>query len=185
MTAVFIVVSLVAGGCAYVVGSAFVAPRDSVLRATTGGILLAGCVLGALLLPPTIAGFSVGGVGAGLYAMWIVFVVAGLLAGMRIWRLAQPGASLFAIDDSPIGRAASQLMVAGSLDEALEIMRREKVVARDLPALAEPLRKIGSHYFFQLPQSNREVYALVSQYVPPAMAAEVADRILEGAARKR
>lgn len=186
MTGIFIVASLLAGGCAYLVGFAITAPRGSFMRSPTGGLLIAGCVLMALFMPPTVASFAAQGEGpgAGLYVLWIALVIGGVLAGMRVWRLATPGASLFAIDDSPVGRAASQLMVASSLDEALEILKREKVVQRDLPGLAEPLRHVGSYYFFQLPQTDAEVYELLADYVPQPLVTEVADRILEGAARK-
>ncbi|MDZ4166874.1 MAG: hypothetical protein U1E08_04175 [Coriobacteriia bacterium] len=189
MLGALIVVAVLAGGCAYVVGYAFVAPRESVLRSVTGGVVLAAAVLGALGLPPTLAGFAgdawPAGFGPGAYrAVWLTLVVAGLLVGMRAWRM-RPHGRGFTLDESPVSRAEAGLPLADSLEDALDVLGREKVTARDMPQLAGGLKRVGSRFFHQLPGRSSEVYALVARHVPTAVAADVTGLLLEGAGRKR
>src|SRR5574340_516289 len=145
----FIIASLIAGGCAYVVGTGIGARQGTLLRSPTGGILLALSTLVAMFLPPLVGSFARDGIPGGLYALWLLLLVAGFLAGMKIWRLRQGGSNVFGIDNVPVGRAASRLVVADSLDQALEILKTEHVTARELPNLIEPLRRVGSLYFLQ------------------------------------
>ncbi|MDO8881207.1 MAG: hypothetical protein Q7W44_10505 [Coriobacteriia bacterium] len=189
MAGVLVFVAVLAGCCAYVVGHAFVAPGGSFLRSATGGIILAGCVLVALFAPPLLAGaIASGGLDPALYrALWLVLVAFGLLLGMRAWRmrLRRGGLRGFTLDESPVSRAEAGLPLADSLEDALDVLGREKVTARDMPQLAGGLRRVGSRFFHQLPERSSEVYALVARHVPTAVAADVTGLLLEGAGRKR
>ena len=194
MAGSLIAIALLAGACAYVVGHAFVAPRSSALRTAPGGMLLAGCVLVALAGPSLIAGLLVGdgawpaSFGPGAFrALWLGLEVAGLLAGMRVWRMrlfSGGGARVFSLDESPVSRAEAEVPLAGSLADALDVLAREKVTARDLTRLAPVLKRCGARYFHQLPEKQGEVYALVARHVPPVIAADVTGLLLEGAGRK-
>jgi hypothetical protein len=188
VTGVLIVVAVLAGGCAYVVGHAFVAPRESFLRSATGGIILAGCVLVALVAPPLFAGAAPDGLDPALYrALWLALVASGLLTGMRAWRmrLRRGGIRGFTLDESPVSRAEAGLPLADSLEDALDVLGREKVTPRDMPQLAAGLKRVGSRFFHQLPERSSEVYALVARSVPREVAAAVTGLLLEGAGRKR
>lgn len=188
MTGVLVFVAVLAGGCAYVVGHAFVAPRESFLRSTTGGLILAACVLVALLAPPLVAGAVPGGSDPALYRMlWVALVAAGLLAGVRVWRMRplSSGGRGFTLDESPVSRAEAALPLADSLEDALDVLGREKVTARDVARLSRALKHTGSRYFHQLPEKQSEVYTLVARSVPREVAAEVTGLLLEGVGRKR
>jgi hypothetical protein len=189
MAGVFIVVAVLAGGCAYVVGHAFVAPRESFLRSAIGGIILAGCVLVALLAPPLLSSARLqGGLDPALYrVLWLALVATGLLAGMRAWRMRPFGhdGRGFTLDESPVSRAEAELPLADSLEEALDVLGREKVNARDVARLSRALKHTGARYFHQLPEKQSEVYALVARTVPREVAAQVTGLLLEGAGRKR
>lgn len=196
MLGALIAVVVVACACAYLVGYALIAPRDSFLRSTTGGIVLAAAVLVALFGPPVLTGLA--GSGSGPFwpdgldltayrALWVASVTLGLLAGVRAWRM-RPfggGGRGFGLDESPVSRAEAMLPLADSLDDALDVLGREKVTARDVPRLAGALKRVGSRFFHQLPERNGDVYALVAKQVPPAVAAEVTGLLLQGAGRKR
>ncbi|MBF4509296.1 MAG: hypothetical protein ISP10_02275 [Aeromicrobium sp.] len=194
MGGALIAIAALAGACAYVVGHAFVAPRDSMLRTAPGGAVLAGCVLIALGGPPVLAGFvgdaeagSWVAAGGGLYhTLWVTLVAAGLLGGMRVWRMRPSGGGrrLFSLDESPVGRAAAQLPLADSLEDALDVLAREHVTARDVPRLAPVITRLGARFFHQLPERKSEAYAMVARFVPPAVAAEVTGLLLAGAGRK-
>lgn len=188
-----IVIALVAGACAYLVGYAFIAGRDSFLRSAVGGIVLAGCVLVALGGPTILAALAdrgsglPGGLDPALYrSAWIALVVTGLLGGMRAWRMRPfgTGGRWFSLDESPVSRAEAELPLADSLQDALDVLGREKVTVRDVPRLASLLRRLGARYFHQLPEKQGEVYALVARSVPREVAAEVTGLLLEGAGRK-
>lgn len=194
MAGALIMMALLAGACAYLVGHAFTVSRDSMLRTAPGGILLAACVIEVLLalsLPdviwPTASGAWPAGFGPDLYRMLCVaLAVAGLLVGMRVWRMRifSPGAGLFSIDESPVSRAESALPLADSLADALDVLAREKVAQRDVARMAPIIRRVGSRYFHQLPEKHGEVYTLVARQLPPAVAADVTGLLLEGAGRK-
>jgi len=194
MAGSLIAVALLAGACAFVVGHAFVAPRTSFLRTAPGGILLAGCVLTALVGPSLAGGLAAAkagwpaGLGAGTYrALWVALEVAGLLLGMRVWRMrlfAGGGRGMFSLDESPVSRAEAEIPLAASLADALDVLAREKVSVRDVARLAPALKRCAARYFHQLPEKQGEVYALVAQHLPPAVAAEVTGLLLAGAGRK-
>ncbi|MDI6712390.1 MAG: hypothetical protein QMD96_04040, partial [Anaerosomatales bacterium] len=82
---------LLAGACAYLVGYAFIAPRESFLRSSTGGLVLGASVLAALAIPAAAPMFAAAVAGAGepawFRSAWIAADAVGLLAGMRVWRL--------------------------------------------------------------------------------------------------
>ena len=195
MLGVLIAAALVAGACAYVVGYAFVAPRDSHLRSAVGGIVLAACVLIALGGPPTLMGFARAGGGSAwpagldpaLYrALWLALAGGGLLGGMRVWRMRFGGGGRrwFSLDESPVSRAEAELPLADSLEAALDVLGRERVTVRDVPSLAPILKRVGARFFHQLPEKKSEVFGLVMRSVPAAVAAEVTELLLEGAGRK-
>lgn len=192
MTGVLIAVACLGGACAYVVGHAFVAPRTSILRSTGGGILLAACVLVAVFGPMTLVAIlrATGGwsssVRADTFQIACAAVVAlGLLGGVRVWRmrLFSPNAGLFRLDESPVSRAEAELPLAKSLADALDVLAREKVSQRDIARIAPVVRRVGSRHFHQVPERKSEAYALVSQHLPAAVAADVTGLLLEGAGR--
>lgn len=193
MAGSLIAIALLAGACAYVVGHAFVAPRSSVLRTAPGGMLLAACVLVALIGPSLLSGLLARndgwptGFGPAAYrALWVALEVASLLAGMRVWRmrLFSGGGSVFSLDESPVSRAEAEVPLAGSLADALDVLAREKVTSRDVARLAPVLKRCAARYFHQLPEKRSEAYALVARHVPAAIAADVTGLLLEGAGRK-
>lgn len=195
MSALLVATVVLSGLLAYIVGYAFRAPRHSFLRSMTGGVVLAGFVLTILLLPPTLMSLgSADGALAwpdtfdrGLYrGLWIAMSTLGLLAGLRVWRMrGRPsGAPMFTLDESPVSRAEAQLPLADSLEEALDVLGREKLGAKDVERCAAQLRRVGSRFWFQVPEKNSDAYRLVSAHVPAAIAAPVTGLLLEGAARK-
>jgi len=193
MTFSLVAIALLGGACAWLVGHAFVAPRDSFLRSAPGGMVLAACVLLALFAPATIADFLEARgqwpawPTSDLYRLVCAAVVAlGLLGGLRVWRmrLFSGDARLFRLDESAASRAEAALPLAGSLADALDVLAREKVAQRDVPRLSSALRRLGARYFHQLPEKRGEVYTLVAKHVGPAVAADVTGLLLEGAGRK-
>jgi MFS family permease len=186
---VLVAAALISGAFAWVVGHAFVAPSHSFLRSRSGGIVLALCVLGALFAP-TVAGWLAGttadGDGALGRTAWIVAVGAGLLAGVRVWRLRllSGGGGLFTLDESPVSRVESQLPLAGSLADALDVLARERCTERDLSRIEGALKRIALRYSHQMPGRKSEVYALVASHVPTTISAEVTRLLLEGSGRR-
>lgn len=166
------------------------APQESFLRSSTGGLLLGASVLAALAIPASAPMFAVAVAVAGEPAWfrpaWIAADVAGLLAGMRVWRLRPSvhGGRLLALDESPAARAAVRLQLADSIDAALDVLAQERVQARDLERLAAALRHAGARFWHELPERQGDVYALVARHVPPEVASVVAGLLLEGAGRK-
>lgn len=195
MLGVLIAVALLSGVCAHVVGYAFVAPSESLLRSRGGGLILGACVLTALAGPPMLAyTVTAGTVGAWPAALsheaydtlWVVLAAAGLLSGMRAWRMrfGRGGAGAFTLDESQAGRAQAQLPFADSLDAALDVLTREDPAHRDIGRLTDPIRAVGRRFWHQLPEKDSEVYNLVRGHVSPAVAADVTRLLLEGAQRK-
>lgn len=186
--------AVLAGACSFLVGHAFVTSRDSFLRSVPGGIVLAACVLVTLFGPTSLASVLKAteawpaGVSPEAYnAGWIALAAAGLLVGMRVWRmrLFSPEAGLLRLDESPVSRAESELPLAASLAEALDVLAREKVTARDVARMEAHLRRVGTRYFHQLPEKQGDVYALVARQLPPGVAADVTGLLLAGAGRRR
>ncbi|MHB1323337.1 MAG: hypothetical protein ACYCXZ_03210 [Coriobacteriia bacterium] len=193
MTLSLTAIALLGGACAWLVGHAFVAPRDSFLRSAPGGMVLAACVLLALFAPATLAGLLQardlwpGSFGPEAYRIASAALVAlGLLAGLRVWRmrLFSGDSRLFRLDESAASRAEAALPLAGSLADALDVLAREKAGQRDVARLSSALRRLGARYFHQLPEKRGEVYTLVARHVGPGVAADVTGLLLEGAGRK-
>lgn len=194
MTGAVVLAAFLAGGCAYVVGHAFVAPRDSFLRTPAGGVVIALCVLFALVGPPSAARMAtaLAGDGAavpwasGLRSAWIALTAAGLLVGLRAWRMRLPAdrRGVLAFDESVTGRIESQLPLAISLEDALDVLARERAEAKHVPRLAASLRHLGARYFHQLPERESELYALVAAHTGAGIAADVTGLLLEGAGRR-
>jgi len=192
MLGILIVAAAISGIMAYLVGYAFVAPRESFLRSKAGGMVLAACVLTALLLPPGLEKASAIDVmpswplslDPGFYRFtWIALMVLGLFCGLRVWRMRRLSLG-FTLDESPVGRAEGQLPLADSLAAALDVLSRERLTQRDVARLAPTLRLLGSRFWYQLPEKDSKVYNLVAQHVEPAVAADVTGLLLKGAARK-
>lgn len=190
-----IAAALLSGVCAHIVGYAFVAPRESILRSRGGGLLLSASVLTALAMPPMLAqmvsagtiGAWPAGLGADAYrTLWVALATAGLLTGLRAWRMrfGRGIAGAFALDESPAGRAQGQLPLADSLHAALDVLARETPTERDIGRLADAIRAVSSRFWHQLPEKDGEVYNLVRGHVPPAVAADVTRLLLEGAQRR-
>ena len=101
MAGLLIVMALLAGACAFVVGHAFTVSRDSFLRTAVGGMVLAACVIFVLLalsLPdvvwPPDSGAWPAGLGSDTYRIACAAVaVAGLLVGIssgaNVWACIQ------------------------------------------------------------------------------------------------
>lgn len=196
MAELLIVVTALSGVCAFLVGRAFVAPRDSFLRTQVGGFVAGGCVIFALFVPPTIAGLA-GGANplaaaashsdiAILRGVWVALTSAGLLSGMRVWRLIARlrGGGGLTLDESPVSRAESQLLLADSLQDALDVLGRENVSPRDVVRLSERIRHIGLRYWNQVPEKQGDAYRLVAAHVPAQVAAAVTGLLLEGSGRR-
>lgn len=192
MLAFLIGMTVVAGGCAYMVGYAFVAPRESFLRSKAGGMALGIAAISALTLPPSMASLVLsGGFGAwpeGLtseayHTLWVVLMGVGLLSGMRVWRM-RPGQGGLAFDESAVGRVQSRLPLADTLDAALDVLAREEPTPRDIPRLTDAIRGVGLRFWHQMPEKDSEVYNLVRAHVAPALAAEVTRLLLEGGGRQ-
>ncbi len=195
MFGVLIAVALMSGVCAHVVGYAFVAPRESLLRSRGGGLVLGACVLMALAAPPLLADLvtkgSIGRWPAGMNAdayhtLWVVLAALGLLSGLRAWRMriGRGGAGAFTLDESPAGRAQGQLPFADSLHAALDVLSREPLTQRDIGRLTDGIRAVGMRFWHQVPEKGSDAYNLVCDHVSPAIAADVTRLLLEGSQRK-
>ncbi len=187
MSAAVIIAALVAGACAYVVGYALIAPRESILRSATGGIVLAACVLAALFGPSVARALPGAPETTALgRALHLGLVAAGLLVGVRVWRMRLSGrGGLLSLDESPGSRAEALIPLADSLEMVLDVLGRERCTARDLPRLAPLLKRAGLRYSHQMPAKPSEVYALVARFAPAEIAGDVTGLLLEGAGRAR
>jgi hypothetical protein len=207
MLAVVIVAALASGATAYLIGYAFLAEHDSFFRTKTGSIVLVVCALTFLFLPPQLMSISTAlkplgaqagsgvmdafgwpaGLNRELYRFsWIVLMIAGLLAGLRIWDVRKPDwrPGAMALTASPISRAEGLLPLAKSLDDALETLGRVNLTPRDAEHLAGRLRDVGRHFGHELPEGSGASYRIVARHLPPAVAVIVTGYILEGAFRK-
>ncbi|MBN2404372.1 MAG: hypothetical protein JXE06_02190 [Coriobacteriia bacterium] len=193
MYGMLIAAVVLSGVLAYLVGYAFRAPGGSFFRSMTGGLALAMFVLVILLLPPTLMSFAgdggllawPSGLDRGLYrALWIAATAGGLLAGLRVWRMRDFFRRGITLDESPVSRAEAQLLLVDSLEEALSILGREKLTAKDLQHCAKHVRHVGNRFWNQVPERKADAYKLVAEHVPAVLAASVTGLLLEGAARK-
>ncbi len=203
MLGLLIASALASGATAYAIGYAFIAPADSFFKSKTGAIVLVGLGLTFLFLPPQLMSMgslsSIAGPGAAsltsmftwpaglnreLYRfVWIALMIAGLATGMRIWDFRKPGWRPGSLDETSAGRAQGLLPLADSLQEALEVLQRAKLTARDVDHLAPQLKLVGRRFGYQLPETNSAAYNLIVRYVPPSVAAAVTGHILDGAVR--
>lgn len=186
MDGLFIGIAAIAGACAYLVGYAFIAPRESFARTPGGGAVAGACVLVALLGPPSAAALAGGGPWW-FRPTWIGAEAVGLLAGMRVWRM-RPGLlgrRGLAFDESPASRAAVGMQLADSLDAALDVLARERVGVRDLERLTPALKHVAARFWHQMPERHGDLYALVASHVEPKVAAIVTGVLLDGAGRRR
>lgn len=207
MLALLIAAALASGATAYLIGYAFLAQPDSFIRTKTGSIILVVAALTFLFLPPQLmsigaalkplgaqAGSGVmdafgwpAGLNREVYRVsWIVLMIVGLLAGLRIWDVRKPGwrPGSMALSSSPTSRAEGLLPLAKSLDDALQTLGNVNLTPRDAEYLAGRLRDVGRHFGHQLPENNGAAFRVVVQYLPPAVAVIVTGYILEGAHRK-
>ncbi|MDP2183021.1 MAG: hypothetical protein Q8K99_10695 [Actinomycetota bacterium] len=192
---------------AYLIGYAYVAPRDAFLRTKWGIWLLIAGGLSFIFLPPqltamdSLTGSTSAQLGSmanmfawpstiskGVYiGLWIVTTLIGLLAGLRIWKAGQPdwraSGGSNAWDSSAAGRVRALLPMADSLDEALDVIARQNPDARSLERVAEDLRHIGTRFVADLPAGTGAVYGMVTAKLPPALAQVVTGFLLEGAGR--
>lgn len=194
MQAVLVAIALFSGACTYLVGYAFVAPRDSFLRSKSGGMVLGMAVVFAIVIAPSVTplltsealgGWPVGFGADEYHTLWVALMGTGLLAGMRVWRMRfGRGPGSFSLDESPASRVRGQLPLAGTLAAALDVLARENPSAKDVGRLADAIQVVGSRFWHQLPEKDSELYNLVRGHVSPAVAADVTKLLLEGAARR-
>lgn len=201
MLAVATIAVLASAGICYLVGYAFIAPRDSIVRSKRGITFLVLAVLSLVTLPPqlpgttalvgTVAGPSLAWpstISPGAYiAIWVVSSVAALLAGMRIWRAGRPGwragAGGAAYDTSKSGRAAALIALADTLDETFDILTRIGVDARGVDRIAQELQAAGHRFAAYIPEEPGAAYRLVAAGVPASIAANVTRHLLDGTGR--
>ncbi len=206
MLGMLIGAALASGATAYAIGYAFIAQPDSFFRSRMGALVLALLGVTFVFLPPqlmsmgspyTVPGALAGPAVASAFAWpaglnlevyrfgWIALMIVGLLTGMRIWNVRQPGwrPGSFSLDASSASHVATLLPVVDSLDEALEALGRAKLTPKDAERLTPQLRTIGRRFGHRLPEQNSAAFKLVAEHVPPSVAAIVTGHILEGAAR--
>ncbi|MEN6430827.1 MAG: hypothetical protein ABFC80_08345 [Coriobacteriales bacterium] len=193
MLGVLIGLVVMAGACAYAVGHAFGAPRESVFRSGVGGLLLGVAVLFALVVVPSVASFAVSRSGGTwpqhlgpqtYHSLWVVCMGVGLLLGLRVWRMRPSAGGALGFDESGVARARSQLPLADSLESALDVLGREKLTARDIESLEDAVKALGARFWHRLPEKDSEVYLAVRQHVPTEFAARITRSLLAGAGRK-
>ena len=200
---------LLSAASAYLVGSAFVGPRDSFWRTKRGiwvVILLGGTFIS---LPPQLTaldqalgpmqsmatGMSVDtgltwpeAISKGAYVViWLVSSIAALLVGLRIWQVGTPewgGGSGKAYDSSGASRISSLLPLADTLADSLDTIARANLKQREIDAIAPLVRDVGRRYAADLPEREGEVYSLVAARVPASLAGPVTGFLLQGAGRR-
>lgn len=193
---------------AYLIGYAFVAPREAFVRSKRGILVLVLGGISLIPLPPQLVALedAVGpmsgmlgsagsaalawptGLGKGLYlGLWITSTLVALLAGMRIWQVGSAdwgGRGGRAYDASGASRVESLVPLADCIEDALDSVARSRITERDVPRVAEVLRAVGRRFSDSLPPSDSEVFRLVAARVPAAIAGAVTGLLLEGAGRR-
>jgi hypothetical protein len=193
---------------AYAVGYAFVAARGTFFRTKKGVWLLVVLALSFLPLPPQVAALDsanlplsdvLGEAAASSIAwpegfgkttflvVWAASTVLAFLAGIRIWQAGSPewrgsGGQLY--DASAVSRVNSLLMMAESLDDAIDTIGRAGLSARDARGVANEVRKAGKTFAEELPAKAGDVYALVARKMPSEVASVITGYLLEGAGRR-
>ncbi|MDO9556186.1 MAG: hypothetical protein Q7J82_01180 [Coriobacteriia bacterium] len=199
---------LASAATGYLIGHAFIAPKESFLRTKFGMYVLVALGLSFLFLPPqltsvdTLTG-SLGtqvpsgiasalvwpaGVSRGLYiAMWLALTVVGLLVGLRIWDAGKPGWRPGARSsvESAAERAQGMLPLAASLDEVLLTLGKAPLTPRDIGLLEPQLLLAGARFRSQLPEKRSDAFNLVVRHVPASVAVRVTELLQEGAATQK
>lgn len=205
MTALAILCLLLSAATCYAIGYAVIAPADAFLRRKSGVWILIVLGLSFVPLPPQLLALdsavgSLGSLGSGIadslawpaglsrsaYVWaWAASSLLALLAGMRIWNAGRPGwrasAHATAYDTSRAGRARALIVMADSLQEALDILVRMDIDSKTAPGLAEELRAAGGRFAMQVPDSPSEAYRMTSAIVGPSTASVITRYLLEGA----
>lgn len=192
---------------AYLIGYAYIAPRDAFIRTKFGIWLLIAGGLSFILLPPQLTAMDSmtesmseqlgsmanmfawpASVPKGVYmGVWLATSLAGFFVGLKIWKAGQPGWRAVGVsnawDSSAGGRVRSMLPMVDSLDDALDVVERQKPDARMLEAAGSELRLIGARFAKDLPAETGAVYRMVSSKLSPSLAQVVTRFLLEGADR--
>lgn len=189
---------------AYLIGYAFIAPRDAFVRTKRGVLVLVLGGMSLVLLPPQMTGLdSVLGslassfgtdfswpasIGKGAYlAIWAVTSVGAALVGMRIWKAGSSdwrGGSARAYDASAVSRVNGLLPLADTLPDAIDVIARAGLTERDAARAAADLREAGRRLANALPPSDGALYAMVAAKMPAAVAGYVTGCLLEGSGRR-
>lgn len=199
---------ILSAATSYAVGYAIIAPRDVFLRSKTGIWLLVVSALSFIPLPPQLIGLASAGpsltslapgmglsvtwpaaLGNGPYlTLWVIASLLALFAGLRMWNAGKPGwrasSATAAYDTSKTGRVRALLVMADTLDDSLDLLKRMEIDAKSAEQLAEELHKAGKRFAHSLPESAGDVYGMVAAIVPPATANVVTRLLLEGAGRR-
>lgn len=184
----------------YLIGAAFIAPRESFWRTKRGVLVLVLGGLSLVTLPPQMTmldgmlGSAAAGtlswpesIGKGTYLVaWAASSVLALLLGFQVWRAGSPerAGGGRAYDASGGSRVESLLPMAKDLADALDIVQRAGLTARDLPRVTEPLRGAGRRFASEMPSSDGALYQLVAARVAAPVAGPVTDALLQGAGRR-
>jgi hypothetical protein len=189
---------------AYLIGYAFIAPRDAFVRSKRGILVLVLGGMSLLFLPPQITGLgsamgpmasSYGidfswpaGINKGVYlALWAVTSIGAALMGMRIWKAGSSdcrGGSARAYDASAVSRVNGLLPLADTLPDAINVIARAGLAERDVSRAAADIREAGRRLANALPPSDGALYAMVAAKLPAAIAGHVTGCLLEGAGRR-
>jgi hypothetical protein len=192
---------------AYLIGYAFVAPREAFVRTRFGIYVLVAMGLTFMLLPPQMTSLDAltGALGAqlppaihnalgvpegfspGVYlAVWIVLLIAGFLAGLRVWDAGKPGwrPGTRATSESAVERVQGLLPLAGSLDEVFEMLAKSPLSMRDIEFIEPQLLLAGARFSAQLPDKRSDAFSMVSKRVPMSIAVRVTELLQQGAAEK-
>ncbi|MDO8987474.1 MAG: hypothetical protein Q7V14_04540 [Coriobacteriia bacterium] len=199
---------ILSAAASYAVGYAIIAPRDVFLRSKTGIWLLVMLALSFIPLPPQLTALdsttpSLSSVAPGMnlsvtwpaalgkgpyLTLWVIASLLALLAGLRIWNAGKPGwrasSATAAYDTSKTGRVRAMLVMADTLEDSLDLLKRMEIDAKSAEQLAEELHRAGERFSNGLPESAGDVYRMVATIVPPATASVVTRLLLEGAGRR-
>lgn len=200
MLAIAIAALVASAGIAYLIGAAFIAPRESFWRTKSGVLALIVLGLSFVTLPPQLplmdsltsalgaAGSSFTGqlawpnaLPAGVYdAVWALTSLGAFLLGYRVWE----SKTAKAYDASAASRVSSLLPLADTLPDALDVLVRAGLGPKDVERSAGDIRRVGGRLANALPPSDGALYAMVAARVPASVAGAVTGYLLEGAGRR-
>ena len=193
---------------AFLVGYAFVAPKESFFRTKRGVWLLVLLAISFVPLPPQVAAMDkatlpladvLGEAGVSAFAwpaglgkttylvLWAVLSVLSFLVGIRIWKIGTPewrGSSNVLWDSSAASRVKGLLPMANSLADVLDTISRAHLSAKEAPQVAAEVRRAGRQFAGELPEKAGDVYRLVAEDLPGDVASLVTGYLLEGAGRR-